>query len=167
MVMHAFVQTIVSFSPMFFTRLHADQAPALCLRHDVDGLLWQPRRWQDSAGSHSDSSLWQHVGTIHAFGYVQASKTQRRFTVCAPDMSFTAIADCSRHIYIYRPNVALASSSALRNRNSGDNVTSVAKLHVISLDTPDVIHGLYASSSHIFLSTATHMYAVSLLTQTS
>lgn len=53
--------------------------PALCLRHDVDGLVWQPR----NVVSEGDgvSFRMEHVATFNAFGYVQASKQDRKFEV--------------------------------------------------------------------------------------
>ena len=55
-------------------------APAFCLRHDVDGLIWQPE------GDEMITSTWGclHTATLQAIGYIQASKEQRKFTVCPP-----------------------------------------------------------------------------------
>ncbi len=96
---------------------------ALCLRHDVDGLVWQP---QDSS--------FVHVGTYPALGYVQASKEQRRFTAASPSMSYAAIAEGARRVYLYRQPAPIASEFDLRNRKSGRRVSQVAKQQVVTLE---------------------------------
>ena len=64
---------------LFATPVSPAMAPALCLRHDVDGLVWQP------LGDEAQTT-WSclHTATFQALGYVQASKEQRKFTVCPP-----------------------------------------------------------------------------------
>lgn len=58
-----------------------DRPPCVCVRHDVDGCVWQ-------LGSPSNSSDWpcQHIGTFCALGYVAASKQQKKFVLGAPGM---------------------------------------------------------------------------------
>jgi len=107
----------------------------MCLRHDVDGFVWQPVEIPNT--SETSPALetpacrpisWQHVGTFNAFGYVQASKQQRKFSVCAPDMSFVAVADCTRHLYVYhRPKPV---ETSLHNRKTGQKVGAVARQQV-------------------------------------
>ena len=67
---------------------------------------------------------WNHIGVLNAFGYVLASKTQRRFCTCAPDMSVAVIADAQRHLYLYRQNVSVLSP--VRNRKTGQQVNGVS-----------------------------------------
>lgn len=55
------------------------QCPALCLRHDVDGALLQIEEDKESG-----AVSVVHEGTLQAFGYVQASKTAKKFSTCAP-----------------------------------------------------------------------------------
>lgn len=74
------------------------------------------------------------MSTLPALGYVQASKSSRKFTVSAPDASFAAICDRSRHVYVYRQPAALAREFDLRNRKSGERVTEVAQQQVVTLD---------------------------------
>jgi hypothetical protein len=64
---------------LFSVRMKADDVPALCLRHDVDGCLWQFE-------SPEEDGHWPctHIGTFLAFGYVQASKQQKKFCTCSP-----------------------------------------------------------------------------------
>ena len=108
--------------------------PSLCLRHDVDGLVWQPQR--DSKGTG-----FVHVGTFPALGYVQASKEQRRFTVASPSMSYCAILEATRRVYLYRQPAPIASEFDLRNRKSGRRVSQVAKQQVVTLEQSDTGNG--------------------------
>ena len=149
----------ISYNLLFNVGLEAAKPPALCLRHDVDGLLWQPEPVSSPAGGAGGSACpWHHVGTLDAFGYVQASKTQRRFSSCAPDLSLAAVADCSRHVYLYRQRAPIATP--LRNRRTSQSVSCVAKQHVVALDPPDPIVGLHVSSDHVFVATASRIYAI-------
>jgi hypothetical protein len=62
--------------------MKTDAVPAICLRHDVDGCVWQLE-------SPQENGHWPctHIGTFPAFGYVQASKQQKKFCTCAPGTS--------------------------------------------------------------------------------
>nr|CAG4650276.1 EOG090X08S2 [Sida crystallina] len=71
-----------SHSVLFTTSLSPTSAPALCLRHDVDGLVWQPLADEAEA-----SWACTHTATFQALGYVQASKEHRKFTICSPNFS--------------------------------------------------------------------------------
>lgn len=64
---------------LFTLPLAPNMAPGFCLRHDVDGLVWQPM------GDELEGS-WgcQHIATLQALGYIQASKEQRKFTLSPP-----------------------------------------------------------------------------------
>ncbi|RUS88328.1 hypothetical protein EGW08_003899 [Elysia chlorotica] len=127
-------------------------SPAVCLRHDVDGFLWQSSNDISTDEPLPAQGPWKHIGVLNAFGYVLASKTQRRFCTCAPDMSVAVVADAQRHVYLYRQNVCVLSP--LRNRKTGQQVTSVAKQQVLALDCqPDFILGLAVTNSKIFVAT--------------
>jgi len=141
---------------LFNAMLSADKTPALCLRHDVDGFVWQPEIPETADTSPPIS--WRHVGTFNAFGYVQASKQQRKFSVCAPNLSFVTIADCTRHLYVYhRPKPVTTS---LRNRKTGQKVDAVARQQVVPLESSDEILGLRANDTHIFVLCHRVVYAV-------
>ena len=68
----------------------------MCLRHDVDGVVWLPH-----ACLTNSHSRWSHVSTFHALGYVQASKRDKKFTTCPPNLKFAVITDSSRHVFVY------------------------------------------------------------------
>lgn len=138
---------------LFTTRLSATSVPALCLRHDVDGCMWQPL-----PSPKPDLSVWpiDHVGTFHAFGYVQASKQQKKFSICAPDLSYVAICDATRHIYLYRQPRDVDGS--LRNRRTGQKVSQTAQQQLISL--PDSVEVLGAFAGNHFLFVLTDCYLI-------
>ncbi|CAG2211176.1 unnamed protein product [Mytilus edulis] len=140
---------------LFQSRLEIDQPPALCLRHDVDGLMIQPQNTVKES-----ETPWHHTATFNAFGYVQASKQQRRFSICAPDSSYVAICDCVRHIYIYRQPTAILSP--LRNRKTGQEVGAVAKQQLVSLDAVNNIIGIQVTNDYIFVTTENKLYCITV-----
>nr|CAD7416679.1 unnamed protein product [Timema poppensis] len=129
---------------LFNVQLEPTSVPAICLRHDVDGCVWQagPTTLEDAD--------WpcQHVGTFLAFGYVQASKTQKKFTVCSPDLSYVAVCEATRHIYLYRQPSTI--STELRNRRTGEHVAHVAKQQLVSIDSTSEVLGVHASN-HVLI----------------
>lgn len=114
---------------LFNVRLNGEHLPYICLRHDVDGILW---RVADSPSIDSDQpSFWSHEFTFNAFGYVQAGKRDRKFCTCSTDGSYAVVVDCTRHAYIYWQPTTVDSD--LRNRKTGQRVPKVAKQQLISL----------------------------------
>ncbi|XP_037549101.1 nudC domain-containing protein 1, partial [Nematolebias whitei] len=89
------VVNLSSHQYLFTVDVDPSQMPCLCLRHDVDALLWQPRPDQPA-------DLWEHVATFNALGYVQASKQDKKFATCAPNFSFASLCECLRRAFIYR-----------------------------------------------------------------
>jgi hypothetical protein len=154
---HAIVQqvNIGGNQWLFSTSLSAGSMPVVCLRHDVDGLIWQPST--DAEGS-VQSFEWKHVGTFNALGYVQASKQQRKFVSCSPSMSYAAIADCVRHVYVYHHPTTI--KSPLRNRRTGETIAAVARQQLVSIESTSDILGMCASNTHIFILAGKTLYAV-------
>uniref|UniRef100_G3MP54 NudC domain-containing protein 1 n=1 Tax=Amblyomma maculatum TaxID=34609 RepID=G3MP54_AMBMU len=143
---------------LFSVRSSADLMPALCLRHDVDGLVWQPRNVM--AEGDADSFRVEHVATFNAFGYVQASKQDRKFVAASPDFSFAAVCNAVRHVYLYRQPETIGNSQELRNRKTGQEVSTIAKQHVISLEQCDCILGMVTNRRCIFVLSPVALYAV-------
>ncbi|XP_067652327.1 nudC domain-containing protein 1-like [Haliotis asinina] len=143
---------------LFNVCLESSKTPAVCLRYDCDGSLWQP-----GDAAKDGKQILDHVGMLHAFGYVQASKVQRKFSSCSPDMSYAVISDCTRHLYIYRQHMPIASP--LRNRKTGRQVNAVAKQQVVALDTTDDVLGLRATNDRIFVMTSSSLFVVRLHTE--
>lgn len=125
--------------------------PCFCLRHDVDALLWQP---------HSDQpeNMWEHIATFNALGYVQASKQDKKFMVCAPDYSYAALCECLRRVFIYRQPTPLAT--VLYNRKEGRQVGQVAKQLVTTLEANDPILGFQATSERLFVLTTKTLFLI-------
>ena len=130
-------------------------APALCLRHDVDGLVWQPTKIVEP-----NSSPLEHVATFNAFGYVQASKSDKKFSTCPPSFNYVAICETSRRVYIYyQPNQL---SSSLRNRKSGRQIDAVAKQQVITLKSQEPIVGCCANMNNLVVLAKDTLYAIKM-----
>lgn len=129
--------------------------PTFCLRHDVDGFVWQPKVVDD----HLD---FDHVETFSALGYVQASKTQRKFTVASPSLSYSAIAETSRRVFVYRQPTAIASEFDLRHRKSGRRVNQVAKQQVLNVEGNEDIMGIAATDFTLVVATPVSIYCFRL-----
>ncbi|XP_030749316.1 nudC domain-containing protein 1 [Sitophilus oryzae] len=122
--------------------LNSHHSRALGIRHDVDVCLWQPFL-------ESGNFEIKHEGTLLAFGYVQASKQNRKFVTCSPNLEYAVICETSGHIFIYKQNKPLLSVQ-LRNRTTGRRIKNIAQQQVFNLPNQD-IHGLFASNTHLFL----------------
>lgn len=75
---------------------------AICLRHDNDGCMW--------VTGEVDDTKWnmEHYYTFPGFGYVEASKSNKKFCVSPTDGSYVAILEHTRYIFLYKrpePNV--------------------------------------------------------------
>ncbi|EFO18721.1 hypothetical protein LOAG_09774 [Loa loa] len=133
----------------------------LCIRMDVDGILWKFTE---------ESKKVQHHATFNAFGYVQASKTQRKFSTCPTDCSYAVIIEAKRHAFVYWQPTAVTSD--LRNRKTGRRVAGIAKQQLISLSKPsescdanavtENIVGVHADNEFLFILTTTDIFAVLL-----
>ncbi|XP_058807998.1 nudC domain-containing protein 1 isoform X2 [Phymastichus coffea] len=68
---------------------------AVCIRYNHDGCLWIIEESKDG-----DWDV-KHVNTFPAFGYVEASKTNKKFCISSPDGSFIAIIEHTRNVFLY------------------------------------------------------------------
>ncbi len=126
--------------------------PSVCLRYDVDGILW-------TESTNSDN--WRHEFTFNAFGYVQASKQERKYCTSAKNGSYAVVIEYNRHAYVYwQPSIV---ESDLRNRKSGQKIPKVAKQQLISLNTTEEIIGVQAFDKVLILSTKNEIYAAVLI----
>lgn len=130
---------------------------ALCIRHDVDGIIWLPYNVQIESNHQSDL-IWKHVATLQAFGYVLASKRDHRFVACPPltngaPVRFVAVADSSKRIYIYHQPLPGSSNkdTELRRRvtsnSSGadtEGIVHVAWQQVVTLPVDEPTIGFLA-----------------------
>lgn len=142
-IFQIFQVCLASHQWIFNAYLDPKLPPAFCIRHDVDALLWQPK-----AHSADGDANWTHIGTFNALGYVQAAKRDRKFSTCAPDMSFATLCDCTRIIYVYQQPEGEAKHANQR---------------VVTLTSPDnEILGLQASNRRIFVLTKQGLHAVTV-----
>ncbi|CAK9801120.1 NudC domain-containing protein 1 [Anthophora quadrimaculata] len=75
---------------------------AICLRHDNDGCLWITGKVDDTKWN------MKHYYTFPGFGYVEASKSNKKFCVSPANGSYVAILEHTRYIFLYKkpePNV--------------------------------------------------------------
>jgi len=127
---------------IFNASLDQNLPPAFCIRHDVDALLWQPK-----AHPNNDDN-WTHIGTFNALGYVQAAKRDRKFSTCAPDLSFATLCDCTKRVYVYQQPKKGAKH---------------ASQYVVTLTSPDnEILGLQASNRSVFVLTKQTLQVVTV-----
>ncbi|EDX17689.1 GD15964 [Drosophila simulans] len=108
------------------TTLRPGFPAAFSTRQGVDASIWL----QMYQPSRPDEWSVRHEGQLHAFGYVQASKVVRKFTVCSPDLDYVVICDPVRYLLLYFPSRSPADG--LRRRN-GPPVT-LGKQNFITLD---------------------------------
>lgn len=122
--------------------------------------LWQPIL---SVGSLTDTNEinWQlqHEGTINAFGYVQASKQQKKYLQCSPDMSYAVICEPHRHVFIYK--TAHTGATGLKNRTSGSKA-SIGQQKLIVMDEMDEVVGISVEDDVILLLTQKHVICLQI-----
>lgn len=111
--------------------LRQGQPPALAVRHDVDVCVYQPTL--------TANSEWRlsHKGTLNAFGYVQASKQQKKYMKCSPDMSYAIICEAHRHVFVYKS--VYGSASNLKNRKSGKVSIGQQQLFTMEGGTDEIV----------------------------
>nr|SVE71772.1 EOG090X08S2 [Daphnia similis] len=148
-------KAILSGQLLFFTQSAPGLAPAFCLRHDVDGLIWQPM------GDELEQS-WGclHTAALQALGYIQASKEQRKFTVAPPNMTYAALCDAFSHVYIYRQSNCTSTGVEMVHRPTGRRVGNVARQQVLNIDSSEECLGALATNSFLLLLTSSSLFAI-------
>nr|SVE91231.1 EOG090X08S2 [Daphnia sinensis] len=148
-------KAILSGQLLFFTQSAPGLAPAFCLRHDVDGLIWQPM------GDELEQS-WGclHTAALQALGYIQASKEQRKFTVAPPNMTYAALCDAFSHIYIYRQSNCTSTGVEMVHRPTGRRVGNIARQQVLNIDSTEECLGALATNSFLLLLTSSSLFAI-------
>ena len=107
---------------MFTSLSSPELLPYFSLRHDVDAIIWQP----DALITDPAKPSWHHKTTFNALAYIQASKEDRKFTVCPPSLKYAAISDCSRHIFVYlQPEDGLKGNKASENVHTLSSPTKI------------------------------------------
>ncbi|KAH8421380.1 hypothetical protein KR009_003666 [Drosophila setifemur] len=132
--------------PLFAATLRPGYPAAFATRHGVDAAVWL----QMYQPSRPDEWTVRHEGQLHAFGYVQASKEQRKFTACCPDLEFVTICESHRHVLIYRPRHDTAGG--LRKRNGPPVLVGKQSLVTLDEDVGEIL-GLTTASNLITILT--------------
>ena len=92
------------------------------------------------------------MNTFNALGYVQASKSDRKFTTAPPDLSYCIITDCTRHVFVYaQPEGGVKGNKATEFLytlgNSSDILGVTASNNgLVFLLTPQTLYGLVLPS---------------------
>lgn len=128
-----------SSAPLFSKNLTTGKA--IALRQDVDTCVW---------GFEGDSEHWRHLGTLDAFGYVAASKQQRKFLECSPDMNYSVICEAERHVFIYKSEYA-GTAGGLRNRSG--NQIKFGQQNLVTLEETGEVIGMVVQDEITFLLT--------------
>nr|CAG4637140.1 EOG090X08S2 [Ceriodaphnia reticulata]SVE73029.1 EOG090X08S2 [Ceriodaphnia reticulata] len=148
-------KAMLSGQLLFLTPSPPGLAPAFCLRHDVDGLIWQPM------GDELEQP-WRclHTAALQALGYIQASKEQRKFTVAPPNMTYAALCDAFTHVYIYRQPNCSSTGVDMVYRPTGRKVGNVARQQVLNIDSPEECLGAVATNTFLLILTSSTLFAV-------
>lgn len=87
--------------------------------------------------------------TFNALGYVQASKRERKFTTCSPNLKYAVICDGVRHVFVYMQPTERGGNSAAE--------------YVHSLTRPMDLLGVVASDhGTVFLLTKKELYILKI-----
>lgn len=78
-----------------------DSPPFLCLKHDIDALIFSLNHQPLQTSSSAIIPSWSHSHTFNALGYVQASKREKKFLTCDSACSYAVLTDCNRHVFVY------------------------------------------------------------------
>jgi hypothetical protein len=68
----------------------------------------------------------KHEGTLHAFGYISASKKEKKSTLRSLDLGYAVICESTRHLFIYKGQYDTAGS--LRKRSGPQSLIGQQKL---------------------------------------
>lgn len=142
------IQLGTSNAVLFSLSLRAAYPPAFALRNDVDVCVWLPQV-QPSLSNEVTFNV-RHEGTLNAFGYIQASKQQRKFIQCSPDFNYSLVCEPHRHIFVYKS--AYDTASGLKNRNSSQKI-SIGQQKLITMDDSDEVLGVVCQNEVTFLLT--------------
>lgn len=140
--------------PLFTLNQRPSALPAIVIRCDVDALIWVPKF---SPTHPSDWSL-NHDATLNAFGYVQASKQQKKYIQCSPDASYAVICESHRHVFVYK--MTNSSAIGLKNRNGGN--VSVGQQKLFSMEEHDEIVGISVGNEVTILLTEKHILVLQI-----
>ncbi|KFD52969.1 hypothetical protein M514_06085 [Trichuris suis] len=137
---------------LFSVKCDARKPPLFCLRHLVDGVLWQVHN--DVSSDH----CWSHFATFNAFGYIQAGNANRKYYACATDCSYAYVAEEKKRVRIYWQPQKL--NSVLTNRRTGEKVETRAVQQMVTLNNQEEVWGIVALPVFMFILTESKLVAV-------
>lgn len=131
--------------------MRESQPAAFALRSDVDVCVWSLQFGQsvDSASAENFVRVC-HEGTLNAFGYIQASKQQKKYLQCSPDFKYAIVCEANRHVFIYKG--AHDTASSLKNRSTNTRA-NIGQQKLITLDESDDVYGIHCENETTFLIT--------------
>ncbi|CDW59201.1 hypothetical protein TTRE_0000753101 [Trichuris trichiura] len=132
---------------LFSVKCDARMPPLFCLRHLVDGVLWQV-----------SDHCWSHFATFNAFGYIQAGNANRKYYACATDCSYAYVAEEKKRVRLYWQPHKL--NSVLTNRRTGEKVETRAVQQMVTLNNQEEIWGIVALPDFMFILTESRLIAV-------
>ncbi|XP_052899967.1 nudC domain-containing protein 1 [Anopheles moucheti] len=141
--------------PLFGVTLRAGLPATFVVRHDVDACLWQLL----PVPVGTEDCRLQHAGTLHAFGYVQASKRQQKYLGCSPDMGYAVICESHRGIYIYKSSYG----ASLRNRNGMQ--VAIGQHQFVSLKDTGEVLGISCEDKMLVLLTEKAIHVLQITTE--
>ncbi|CAD5228260.1 unnamed protein product [Bursaphelenchus okinawaensis] len=126
---HELTQTVdISNQQILFqTRLQPGGPKNLCTRYEHDGIVWSVDELDLGDGERIG-----HKFTLNAFGYIQASHSNKISSNCAQDGNFAFVVHGDHHLFVYLQNVPVGGDTVLKNRKTGKTCQTYAEQLVIS-----------------------------------
>lgn len=140
--------------PLFTLNQRPGALPAIVIRSDVDALIWTPKF---SPANPSDWSL-NHEATLNAFGYVQASKQQKKYIQCSPNAEYAIICEPHRHVFIYKMN----NNSAVGLKKRGGGKVTIGQQKLFSMEEQDEILGIVVEDEITILLTEKYIFVLQI-----
>lgn len=140
--------------PLFALNQRPGALPAIVIRSDVDALIWVPKY---SVANPSDWTL-KHEATLNAFGYVQASKQQKKYMQCSPNADYAIICEPCRHVFMYKMN----NSSAIGLKKRSGGKVSIGQQKLFSMEEQDEIVGLVVEDEITVLLTEKYIFVLQI-----
>lgn len=123
-------------------------APTLLFQHDVHGLVFA----RSSSSSEAQPTALSHTATLPAFGFVQASKQQKKFVTAHPSGAFACIGEFERRVFVYHGAALDESERASHTRRQ----------HVVELGDQQLLGLRVAGERAVLVLTPDHIVALSV-----
>ncbi|CAI5735160.1 unnamed protein product [Hyaloperonospora brassicae] len=121
-----------------------DHKSALLFRHDVHGLVFE------LDGTEARPTL-RHTATLPAFGFVQASKQDKKFMSFHASGSFACIGEFQRRVFVY-----MGSSSDIERE------AHTRKQHIVEFGDQELLGMQLVDEQTLFVLTSSQVYSLGL-----